>query len=251
MKRGAFVRGGAWLVAAATAVVIATIAGLLLFALVRDYSRMRRVGQFSFFGCALNNYYSTHHSLPPASGRDGGGGPMHSWRVLLLPYFECLGLYRRYRFDEPWDGPNNRLLLREMPTVFRSPASRNRRGVIANYVAVVGPGTAWSAGSLGGSAVSRRDKILLIEFLDSDINWSEPRDLTVDEALRVIHGGTFYLGNDLFFHEVPARATADDIRKLLTLDDADAHVGRQPPPAGPHAGNGERRFNKIIPGTQY
>ena len=96
------------------------------------------------------------------------------------------------------------------------------------------------SGQPWGGAASRRDKILLIEFPESDIKWSEPRDLTVDEAVRVIHGGTFYLANDLFFHEVPAGATAADIRKLLTLDDANGPSGGQSPPAGPQAGRGER-----------
>ena len=40
---------------------------------------------------------------------------MHSWRVLLLPYLDQLELYNAYRFDEPWDGPNNRLLADRMP----------------------------------------------------------------------------------------------------------------------------------------
>ena len=35
---------------------------------------------------------------------------MHSWRVLILPYF-CMGdIYNQYNFNEPWNGPKNRLL---------------------------------------------------------------------------------------------------------------------------------------------
>jgi ABC-type antimicrobial peptide transport system permease subunit len=40
---------------------------------------------------------------------------MHSWRVLILPFLEADLVYRQYNFDEPWDGPNNRLLMAQMP----------------------------------------------------------------------------------------------------------------------------------------
>ena len=42
----------------------------------------------------------------------------YSWRVAILPYLEQNELYKRYNFDEPWDGPNNRKLLDQMPAIF-------------------------------------------------------------------------------------------------------------------------------------
>src|SRR5205085_2654787 len=41
-----------------------------------------------------------------------------SWRVAILPYLANDHLYRRFKLDEPWDGPHNRTLLAEMPEVF-------------------------------------------------------------------------------------------------------------------------------------
>ena len=58
---------------------------------------------------ALLNYHDTHGHFPPAYVLGPDGKRWHSWRALILPYLdEDLG--RRYRFDEPWNGPNNRKL---------------------------------------------------------------------------------------------------------------------------------------------
>ena len=50
------------------------------------------------------------------------GRKWHSWRVLLLPFMEQGPLYDAYRFDEPWDGPNNRKLLAMMPSLYACPS---------------------------------------------------------------------------------------------------------------------------------
>jgi hypothetical protein len=72
---------------------------------------------------AMHNYHDTYRHFPPAvvHGRDGQGGPPHSWRVALLPFLNEHKLYNEYRFDEPWDSEHNKQLLAKMPSVFRSP----------------------------------------------------------------------------------------------------------------------------------
>ena len=74
------------------------------------------------FGLALHNYHDTYGTFPPAFVLGPDGRPWHSWRVLILPFLECNPLYEEYRFDEPWDGPNNRKLLAQMPEVFACPS---------------------------------------------------------------------------------------------------------------------------------
>ena len=135
---------------------------------------------------ALHNYHDSCGVFPPAFVADDDGRPMHSWRTLVLPYIEEGRIYDRYDFDEPWDGPNNRRLADEAMRPFRSSVLRGQpsRGA-TNFVAVVGPETAWPGPrglgyrDLGG--LSRR--ILLVETYASDIHWMEPRDLTVAEFL--------------------------------------------------------------------
>ena len=45
------------------------------------------------------NYESVYHTLPPAYLTDAEGKPMHSWRVLILPYLEQKGALRSIRFQ--------------------------------------------------------------------------------------------------------------------------------------------------------
>ena len=42
---------------------------------------------------AMHNYHDKYGSFPPAYIADKNGRPMHSWRVLLLPFLEFGPLY--------------------------------------------------------------------------------------------------------------------------------------------------------------
>ncbi|MCR4412375.1 MAG: DUF1559 domain-containing protein [Thermoguttaceae bacterium] len=129
---------------------------------------------------ALHNYHDMHGCLPPAVVRDAQGKPMHSWRVLILPYLEAMDLYKQYDFNEPWDGPKNRLLAPKMPSVYRCPsAARRDEHYITPYVVVTGSGTYWpESGSsrLGDGTDDTSKTLLVVEWADSDICWMEPRD---------------------------------------------------------------------------
>jgi hypothetical protein len=130
---------------------------------------------------ALQNYHDYYHCFPPAYIADQNGKPIHSWRVLILPFLEKKELYSRYRFDEPWDGPNNRKLHREIVGVYCCPSRpRRQSGIETSYVAVVGPETMWP-GSKSTSANDISDgttnTIMVVETTNSGIHWMEPRDL--------------------------------------------------------------------------
>lgn len=145
---------------------------------------------------ALENYHHKHGSYPPAYLADSQGTPIHSWRVLLLPYLGENELYRHYDFDEPWNGPNNRKLWDRMPEVYACPAQERRRSLgdepfgpmprhAANYFAVVDESTAWpGARPLKSSEITddAGETILLIEYSGSTDPWTAPVDLTLDEA---------------------------------------------------------------------
>jgi hypothetical protein len=92
-------------------------------------------------GLALHNYHDDHGSFPPPYIADKAGRPMHSWRVLLLPYLsesaEQQTVLREYRFDESWDGPHNRKLHDLTLKVFRCPSDASP-ATETTYVAVVG-----------------------------------------------------------------------------------------------------------------
>lgn len=127
---------------------------------------------------AVANYESAHGHLPPAYQLGPDGRPWHSWRVLVLPYIEGDALFKRYRFDEPWDGPNNRRLAEQMPKTLAFHGT-DRPTTTTNYLAVVGPETLWP-----GPVGLRRsvfgdwgETIHIAENTGLGVQWMEPRDL--------------------------------------------------------------------------
>ena len=82
------------------------------------------VNNMKHLGLAMHNYHELKGSFPPAVLLGPDGKTPHSWRVALLPLLETDGakeLYSRYKFDEPWDGPNNSKLIPLIPEVYRHP----------------------------------------------------------------------------------------------------------------------------------
>jgi prepilin-type processing-associated H-X9-DG protein len=57
---------------------------------------------------SLHNYHDAYSSFPPLYTVDKNGKPLHSWRVLVLPFMEQSNLYEQIRLDEPWDSEFNK-----------------------------------------------------------------------------------------------------------------------------------------------
>jgi prepilin-type N-terminal cleavage/methylation domain-containing protein/prepilin-type processing-associated H-X9-DG protein len=140
-------------------------------------------------GLALLNYESTYRTLPPAYLADANGKPMHSWRVLILPFLEEQALYQQYDFNEPWDGPHNSQLAGRISDVFHCPSSTDDPAQ-TSYVAVVGPQTVWP----GTNSMKIRQiidgtsrTISIVEVVSSGIHWMEPRDISFTEAVQGIN----------------------------------------------------------------
>lgn len=132
---------------------------------------------------AVANYHDTYKCYPPPFIADADGKPMHSWRILLLPYLERNDLYRQYRFDEPWNGPNNRKLANQMPAQYALHGCEKPGNVTTNYLRVIGDSTA-SPLHRTVTQAEVTDGVLntlfLVENVDSGIHWMEPRDLAFD-----------------------------------------------------------------------
>jgi hypothetical protein len=117
--------------------------GLLLPAVQAAQKAARRAhcqNNLKQIALALLNYEAANGCFPPAYIADKNGKPMHSWRVLILPYMEELALYKAYNFAEPWDGPKNKKLLASCPRCYQCPADPDDYGPVTqtSYVAVVG-----------------------------------------------------------------------------------------------------------------
>jgi type II secretory pathway pseudopilin PulG len=173
-------------------VCLSSLAAVVVFGLLMhlndtaaEASCRGRLGQLAL---ALEDYRQDHGTLPPAYVADKEGNPMHSWRVLLLPYLGEEELYKQYDFSEPWNGPHNRALAESGSAIaqkwFRCPKDVSSTTGWTNYVAVVGSGTLWP----GIDTVNKQTycnnsrQFLLTEIKSSGIHWMEPRDLSLEQA---------------------------------------------------------------------
>jgi hypothetical protein len=161
--------------------------------LVRSFNNLKQIG------LALHNFHDVHNHLPPAFVTGPDNRPWHSWRVLLLPYLDQAALYTRYKFDEPWDGPNNSKLLDEMPSVYSDPVYGENRKFYTHYAAITGDDMAFTADGADfdgrdiGTALKEgrgfqqftdgTSNTLLVGPVgpDRQIPWMKPEDILVDD----------------------------------------------------------------------
>jgi hypothetical protein len=183
---------------------------------------------------AVLMYENVNGSFPPAYIADKNGKPMHSWRVLILPYIGQASLYKAYNFAEPWDGPTNKKLLSSRSPIFACPAdpTANAPGATqTSYLAVVGCNAAWPADTskkrgLDGLQGASSSTVLIVEVANSGIQWTEPKDLSLDaleaavgKSRAVIVSSNHRSLDDFFFAQEGCDASAAM---------ADGHIERLP-----------------------
>jgi hypothetical protein len=166
---------------------------------VNALSNIREVGM------GLYLYHEAHGHLPPAAVRDRAGRPLLSWRVLILPHLDQEGVYRQFRLDEPWDGPNNKQLLEKMPHAYGLP--RRDTGGLTHAQVLVGPGTAFERDGLTlGDFPDGTGKTLLVVEAAQAVPWTKPADLAYDPAKPLpALGGLFTRPGHLLMFEVGRR----------------------------------------------
>jgi prepilin-type processing-associated H-X9-DG protein len=138
--------------------------------------RLQCVERMHRITLAMLLYERDHGSLPLACTVDGDGNPLHSWRVLLLPYLGQQALYDKIRLDEPWDSDHNRQFHNEAVTFYQCPSAELLPGH-TTYSVVVGPEMPFEAGQ--GKPLSKfgpksANMILIVERLKGAC-WMNPR----------------------------------------------------------------------------
>jgi prepilin-type processing-associated H-X9-DG protein len=184
---------------------------------------------------AMHNYHDVYKCFPAAVLKDESGRPIRSWRVAILPFMEQQSLYKQYDFNQPWDSPRNRALGGVSIPTYRCPSDVNSAPTETDYVMVVGDHT------IGGKPNETVDfskitdglsnTIAVVEVTGLGINWEEPKDITVDELIRLVgtpgktspHPGGFNVAfADGSVRFIPSTIGAEPLRNLLLRDDGHA-----------------------------
>ncbi|MHB8863243.1 MAG: DUF1559 family PulG-like putative transporter [Pirellulaceae bacterium] len=121
---------------------------------------------------AMLIYERQHTTLPPAYTVDATGKPLHSWRVLLLPYLGQEELYGQLRLDEPWDSEHNRRFHDTTPGIYQCPAALLKPGR-TTYSVVGGENTAFGAGT-GRSLEDFGMHLILVVEREQSVCWMDP-----------------------------------------------------------------------------
>ena len=136
---------------------------------VKDCQSACRMGQMRI---ALLIYHDKHGAFPPTQYQPVTGGPVHSWRVLLAPFFT--GEPSKYDFSQEWNSPTN---LHALGTNSSRYLRFSGDGDISHYLAI-GPNDEWPSKHqpLRSLLVTEgKDQFLIFEDFNSEIHWMEPK----------------------------------------------------------------------------
>lgn len=190
---------------------IANLAPAVKFALMAPL-REQAINNIRRIAIAMHVYQTEHGRFPPSVVMGPDGKTPHSWRVELLPYLGQGALYRKYRLNEPWNGPHNRSLLDEMPSVYHCPGGGDDNWTNASYFAPAGKQTLFDGKKgirLGEITDGTSDTLLLIEA-KRNVPWTMPEDIPIDFTKDLPEFGGHFDGE---FVGVRADGSADFFSK--------------------------------------
>ncbi len=160
-------------------------------------------------GAALRAYAEAHGSFPPAVVLGPDGQPMHSWRVLILPYLGHQALYNDYDMTAPWDSPQNLQLRHRMPNVYSCPLDPTAATFETSYLLIQGEDYVFN-GAVKRQVSDIKDglatTLLVVETTGLNVNWMEPHDLQGTQIIWTMNAESRGLGS---FHAERRRACGD------------------------------------------
>ena len=160
--------------------LVAAVATPILVVIARNNAA---VNHLRVVGLAIHNYESTFKAIPAIHSVDHEKKPTTNWRYAITPYIDAQ--YSRWFDNPPAD------LANAMPAVFRSPwAPSSQPKSHTNLFTIQHPKSAFREGGkwLGFASVidGLSSTVFVIELPHHSIPWTQPNDLTAEEAIKLI-----------------------------------------------------------------
>ncbi len=163
-----------------TVPVIGALVGILLPAVQssRDAARrMQCTNNLKQIALAMHNYHDANKSFPPAFKADADGKPLHSWRVLILPYLESSALYGQIRLNEPWDSEWNSQFHSQMPQVYGcTKTPKDTKKGLTHVSVIIGKETPFtgSKGTKMSAITNGTSNTIMVIERDQAVCWMAP-----------------------------------------------------------------------------
>ncbi|MDR1483825.1 MAG: DUF1559 domain-containing protein [Planctomycetaceae bacterium] len=146
---------------------------------------------------AFHNYQEVHGTLPPLYTVDAAGKPLHSWRVLILPFLDKQDLYDKIKLDEAWDSEHNKQFHNAIIPAYRTKnsATDQNDNKTCNFVTIIGsPMKAKDGTSLSDIPDGTSNTAATVELKES-FCWMDPtKNITVEEFSKPLDGKEVLIG---------------------------------------------------------
>lgn len=182
-------------------------------------------------GRAIKSHSKTFVRLPSNRIAEDGT-PLLSWRWELLSFAGNGMLADSIDYTKSWKDQDMVIMKDQVAAKMRvpnmqSPRGKNQEDPITHFVCVTDEASPMASGKTKLTDVEARDgaggTAIFLEYHDSDIEWIEPRDITLQQAIAAIQssdapGGTVVGMADGRAILVPKSASKEDLEKLFLLD---------------------------------
>ncbi|MDO5566591.1 MAG: DUF1559 domain-containing protein [Planctomycetia bacterium] len=204
--------------------------------------RAQCINQLQAINYAFQLYRADHGTYPPYCSVDAKGKPLHSWRVLILPYLGQEELYKKIKLDEPWDSKHNQQFHRAFVPFYQCPSRILRTSSTqvgqhwekvqlineqtdagqTTYSVIVGPDTLFPGPGVGidplklYKANPKRDvgrMVLVTERVDT-ICWMKPDDELAQEIALGEGINHTYTSGKVFPNRTNGKAVPQDKNTL-------------------------------------
>lgn len=187
-------------------------------------------------GQAISIYHETNSRLPSGGVFSADNSPGVGWMVAILPYLEPSAIYPRIDFNQAWDAPSNRSLLRVPHPVYRIPGGTRSRSSkyndCAHYSAnlhIIGINS-----SVAVQDITNAGGVFLVGELGGDfVPWACPyncrvlKSLNADPAIygRYDRTGAFFLFGDYRVDFIANNTAAEILNKMAGDNFASTDTG--------------------------